>query len=599
MLTAPFETDVFPRAPFEAGDWRPEAGASSVSAGSSDSLAPTASSLQPPACAEKSRRVLDLLADAGGAADVRAVCINLDRRPDRWAQFQRNCPIAGVERFAAIDGRKCRPPEWWRQGGGAWGCLLSHISILQHALMDGLDQRGGVLLVLEDDALFPPDFAEKAERFVLAVPKDWDQLYFGGQHRGVRARPPQRINGEVIRPYMVNRTQAYAVRGDFLRLLYRHLCNWPDHARHPRHHVDHRMELLHACGRHNVYAPTRWIIGQAGGKSDVSGRMAQDRYWNYHLPDLPVRGTQAGRQERDTPNAPRPGATGAGDAARSIAANADAAATQRAQRRGRRRHHHVGPMRFKPAVRKPPVWVIGLHRSGSSVTAGILHRLGVHMGNRLIGWENRGTGGFEAHGLAKICEQAYPFPSMEPAVDHEVTKRELRQWLDHRMGEAAHRGTIAGGKYPHLCFLVDMLLELEPASRFIHIDRPLDESIRSLADRSAKARGWLRATPEQCEKLQRALDAAKRAGLARIKSLAAPAVAAHGARSGDPARSAGEESSGGPAAPGPALLTIHYHHLLVAPASHVDRIIAFLALAVRPEQRQGAIALIEPQRKRF
>ncbi|MCK6483033.1 MAG: sulfotransferase [Phycisphaerae bacterium] len=234
---------------------------------------------------------------------------------------------------------------------------------------------------------------------------------------------------------------------------------------------------------------------------------------------------------------------------------------------------------LEPDVSKPPVWVIGLHRSGSSVTAGILHRLGVHMGNRMIGYENRGTGGFEAHGLAKICEQAYPFPSAEPAVDREVTKRELRAWLDHRMGEAAHRGTIPGGKYPHLCFLVDMLLELEPASRFIHIDRPLDESIRSLTDRSAKARGWLRATPEQCEALQRALDAAKRAGLARIESLAAAAQST--------------------AAPGLKLLTIRYHDLLADSAPHVDRVIAFLGLAVRPEQRQAAIALVEPPRKHF
>ncbi|MCK6456322.1 MAG: sulfotransferase, partial [Phycisphaerae bacterium] len=266
----------------------------------------------------------------------------------------------------------------------------------------------------------------------------------------------------------------------------------------------------------------------------------------YHLPD---------RQECDAPDAPLPAATGVGDVA------------ARGPRRKRRNRRRNGPVRFKPAVRKPPVWVLGLHRSGSSVTAGILHRLGVHMGNRLIGYENRGTGGFEARGLAKICEQAYPFPATEPAIDPAVTKRQLRAWLDHRMREAAHRGTIAGGKYPHLCFLVDMLLELEPESRFIHIDRPLDESIRSLIDRSAKARGWLHATPEQCERLQRALHAAKRAALARVS----------------PDR----------------VLTIRYHDLLANPSSQVDRIIEFLTLQVRAEQRQAAIALVEPNRKVF
>lgn len=70
----------------------------------------------------------------------------------------------------------------------------------------------------------------------------------------------------------------------------------------------------------------------------------------------------------------------------------------------------------------------------------------------------------------------------------------------------AKRGTIMCGKDPHLCLMIDLLLELEPESRFIHIDRPIEESIRSLTDRSAKARGWLRATPEQCDRLQPALS---------------------------------------------------------------------------------------------
>ena len=137
---------------------------------------------------------LRLLSRAAGGAEVRALCINLDRRPERWEAFKRNCPIRGVHRFPAIDGRAVRPPAWWRQGGGAWGCMLSHIRILEQALADGLDRcggRGGVLLVLEDDALFPPDFAERAARFIRALPADWEQAYLGGQHRGLRVRPPR------------------------------------------------------------------------------------------------------------------------------------------------------------------------------------------------------------------------------------------------------------------------------------------------------------------------------------------------------------------------------------------------------------------------
>jgi len=181
-----------------------------------------------PSRPEPEDETLRLLSRSAGGAEVRALCINLDRRPERWEAFKRNCPIRGVVRFPAINGRAVRPPAWWRQGGGAWGCMLSHIRILEQALTDGLDRSGGVLLVLEDDALFPPDFAERAVRFIRALPADWEQVYLGGQHRGLRVRPPQRVNDEVVRPFMVNRTQAYAVRGPFIRVLYQHLCDWPE-----------------------------------------------------------------------------------------------------------------------------------------------------------------------------------------------------------------------------------------------------------------------------------------------------------------------------------------------------------------------------------
>jgi hypothetical protein len=453
--------------------------------------------------------VIELLRRSAGDGGVRVVCVNLDRRPERWEAFLRGCPIPGVQRVQAVDGRLARPPVWWRQGGGAWGCMLSHIRILESALQEGMDKRGGVVVVLEDDALFPPDFVERTQRFLRALPKDWEQAYFGGQHRGQRVRKPQRVNDDVVRPFMVNRTQAYAVRGEFIRALYRHLCDWPDHAKHPRHHVDHRMEILHRSGKHKIYAPTEWLIGQAGGKSDISGRNTQDRFWN-------------GRRSSDS----------------------------------------------EPVSgRKPPVWVIGLHRSGSSVTAGILHRLGVHMGNRLRGYEDRGTGGFEAHGLSLICEAAYPFPSVEAKLDRKIIKSRLRQWIGARQREAAWRGTTMGGKYPHLCFMIDLLLEIEPESRFIHIDRPAEESVRSLTDRSAKARGWLRATPEQCERVQTALAAVKREGLARV--------------------------------PQGLVLNLEYARLLQNPAASVGAMIEFLGLSVREEQRAAAMALVEPQRRKF
>ena len=68
----------------------------------------------------------------------RCYMINLDRRPDRWAQIQRDMmpswPLAAIERWSAIDGRVVTPPAWWKTNKGAWGCYRSHAGIIEKCL---------------------------------------------------------------------------------------------------------------------------------------------------------------------------------------------------------------------------------------------------------------------------------------------------------------------------------------------------------------------------------------------------------------------------------------------------------------------------------
>ena len=159
----------------------------------------------------------------------RIVCISLDRRVDRWERFASNCesidwPFGPVVKYAATDGMLACPPPWWKQTPGAWGCLKSHERILEDALNDGIDR----LLIFEDDAVFPDDFAEKMERFLWKVPEDWDHLYFGGEHIGTEIYPPADMGDGVLACYSVNRTHAHALCCNgkkFIALFGRKLCN--------------------------------------------------------------------------------------------------------------------------------------------------------------------------------------------------------------------------------------------------------------------------------------------------------------------------------------------------------------------------------------
>jgi hypothetical protein len=66
-------------------------------------------------------RLADPLQHAGFS---RVLCINLARRPDRWAQMQSRFHaqgIQGVERYPAKDGTELAIPPCWRFSAGAYG----------------------------------------------------------------------------------------------------------------------------------------------------------------------------------------------------------------------------------------------------------------------------------------------------------------------------------------------------------------------------------------------------------------------------------------------------------------------------------------------
>lgn len=135
------------------------------------------------------------------------VCINLDRRPERWQRLQRELARHGIERvqrFAAIDGERVAKPSGWTHSAGAFGCLLSHVEVIRAAR----DSGASSVLIFEDDAVLAPDFQRQFASFIKEVPDDWDMLYLGALHKD----EPIRIAEHVGRITKANSTYAYALK---------------------------------------------------------------------------------------------------------------------------------------------------------------------------------------------------------------------------------------------------------------------------------------------------------------------------------------------------------------------------------------------------
>jgi glycosyl transferase family 25 len=135
------------------------------------------------------------------------VCINLDRRPERWQRMQHELARHGfhhVQRFSACDGESLAKPAGWIHSAGAYGCLLSHVEVVREA------QRSNApsVLIFEDDTVLDPDFQSKLASFSKEVPDDWDMLYFGALHKD----EPAKISKHVGRITKANSTYAYALK---------------------------------------------------------------------------------------------------------------------------------------------------------------------------------------------------------------------------------------------------------------------------------------------------------------------------------------------------------------------------------------------------
>jgi len=374
-------------------------------------------------------------------------CINLDRRKDRWEDFQKSLPedwpFGNVRRIAAIDARNIVTPEWWHQGAPAWGCYRSHLRLIEEALNTGKNS----ILLLEDDATFCEGFTEKVGQYIEALPENWGLVYFGGQHLHVNRHPPIEINPLVYRPWNVNRTHAFAIRGKkMLKTVYQHLNT---HDWHKGNHIDHHLGRLVQRREDPIYTPHKWLVGQAEGVSNIGGGdVKPERYWP----------------------------------AASVIAEVDPTSL-------------------------PFIAVLGLHSSGSSCMAGVLYHLGFYLGKELIGYYGnnpQGDCGFEAVGLAGICEAAIPFPATESKWKRGKKWNRLKGFLNSKRREAYNLSTVAAGKYPQLCQFGKQLVNLCGEHLYIvAIDRPIRDSIRSLQKRDSKK------DPDQLTAHQRWLDDGK------------------------------------------------------------------------------------------
>ena len=187
--------------------------------------------------------------------------VNLDRRTDRLANIESQKDIIGkYTRFSAYDcntltTRPGKPPHngFTTISMGNYGNVLSQRKIIEELDM-GMNIAENVL-ILEDDVKFIRPFDE----FLNSVPKNWDMIYFGGNH----VEPLIPIDRTVGKCQMTLTAHAVAMRYTIAsEIMYQ--------SRNKNIPIDLYYAMLHK--KYNVYCPLQCIATQISGYSDIESK---------------------------------------------------------------------------------------------------------------------------------------------------------------------------------------------------------------------------------------------------------------------------------------------------------------------------------------
>jgi len=216
-------------------------------------------------------------------------------------RLAKHCPELPFQRFVATDGRQTKIPldevtSSWntarnviyqkqraiRKGWddldtyqvrtlalspGERGCSSSHIRAWRHCLDQG--ENGQPLLVLEDDAAPTPEFCERLERAMAALPADADLLYLGYSQAADWRRE---VSADLVESVYVWTTVAYIIWPQGAKKLLSKLpVNEP---------VDNWMAGMAAENECKAYCVRPKIVLQADAwnvNSDVSH--SDENYW--------------------------------------------------------------------------------------------------------------------------------------------------------------------------------------------------------------------------------------------------------------------------------------------------------------------------------
>lgn len=199
------------------------------------------------------KKVLDMFSHA--------FVINLDRNHERLASITQRLHGLGIgfERLPGVEFESSVPRA------GARGCAMSHLGAVKEARDRGFES----VLILEDDAIFRPDFPDLWSR-LLPQMRGLDYDIFYGYDWDSRATSPSALGITPIAKTLCS--HFWAIHSRFYDAFIETV------SLNDRKEKRVSIDTLFSSGHARLYAPTYNLVGQDAGFSEVRGLVKTARW---------------------------------------------------------------------------------------------------------------------------------------------------------------------------------------------------------------------------------------------------------------------------------------------------------------------------------
>ncbi|ACO33284.1 glycosyltransferase family 25 protein [Acidobacterium capsulatum] len=202
---------------------------------------------------------------------AKKICINLDRRPDRWQAVQQKFTehrISNVERLSAVDARTAVIPDHLSHlRPQDYACTMSHLAAVKQAKREGCEN----VLIFEDDVTLDPALNDLFPGYMAELPEDWHMFFLGCYH----LVEPIAVSPHIVRGVEALTAHAYCVRAtlfdEFIAL-----------NENPPAIVDRNNTILQR--RFHCYCFQPNLAGQEQGYSDVMEEVMPEKPLAHNYP---------------------------------------------------------------------------------------------------------------------------------------------------------------------------------------------------------------------------------------------------------------------------------------------------------------------------